>query len=221
MRKVDVKCFINLIQEKSFLEDFKFRNRDTSLIKKTKQGFEMIEFQIWENKEQLYSNNNFSVIVKPLYLKRFNVLHKWFERFSFKSIIDQRDNYSIGFDGGQLKGRDEFILNEENFENDFKLLKKNVEKNSKLVFNKFRDIEDIYDYSIKPLLSREANFPNVGADWIFEYLSIVKIVNEEELETFNNILYPHITEMYQKKEPNIIEYYSRYNEILSYLKESL
>lgn len=46
----------------------------------------------------------------PIYGKRFDVLHKWFEPFSFKTLKDQRSNYTIGFDGKMLNADNYFYF---------------------------------------------------------------------------------------------------------------
>lgn len=46
---------------------------------------------------------------------RFDILLKWFESYSFKSLQDQRDNPSVGFSGKMLERQDNFTITEADF----------------------------------------------------------------------------------------------------------
>lgn len=198
--------------------EFKFRKRDSSLIRKISGGFEIIELQNWA--EQDIVSGKKALTIKPLYLKRFDILHQWFEPFSFKSLRDQRDNYSIGFDGAMLKKKNQFffLLNEEDLEKDIDNFKDVVIDASETVFNKFSNLVDLYDYLIPPLLDKKKCPPNIGADWIFEYLSLTKIVNPSVYDGVKSIVLRQVEEMNNKGEPNVLEYYQRMDEILHHLE---
>lgn len=83
-----------------FFENFKLRKKDSSIIKQNSSGFEKVELQNWIDTNHSVSEKG--LVILPVYSKRFDILHKWFERFSFKTISDQRDTYSIGFEGQML-----------------------------------------------------------------------------------------------------------------------
>ena len=104
---------IDLLTDEPFYSDFKFRKRDKSFIKKTEFGFEALSLENYWIGYDLKRDKE-ALVIQPLYLKRFDILHKWFEKFSFKTLSDQRDNYSIGFDGKMLGETDffYFLLNE-------------------------------------------------------------------------------------------------------------
>jgi hypothetical protein len=210
------KIVAGLINDTSF-DEYKFRKKDSCLIKRTEFGYEAIELQSWEGYD--LTREKEALIVKPLFLKRFDVLHRWFEKYSFKSKQDQRNNYSIGFDGKMLNRTDKFyfLLNEESFETDFEKFRKEALSNSQYVFSHFASLEDLYKYYIDPVLKGEAELPNIGADWIFEYLTIAKFVNNDSFGALKKILEKWATKMYENREPNIVEYYSKFQEIVEYL----
>ena len=55
------------------------------------------------------------IIIYPIYMVRFDILLKWFERYSFKSLQDQRDNSSVNFSGKMLERQDNFTITEADF----------------------------------------------------------------------------------------------------------
>lgn len=207
----------NLLSEQYF-SVFTYRKRDCCLLKTNELGFEAIELQYWEGFD--LTSGKKSLVIKPLYLKRFNVLHKWFEKFSFKSKVDQRDNYSIGFDGGMLKEQNlfYFALDKTDFQNETETFTNEIIRISTYVFNKFLTLEDLFEYQINPLLNHSAKLPDVGADWVFEFLTLCKIVEPLRYSILKEIILKQIELMYNRNEPNIIEYYPKFKEITEYLE---
>lgn len=206
-----------LLTDKYFSE-FQYRKRDCRLIRIDTQGFEAIEFQYWDGFDLLRDKR--AMVVKPLYLKRFDVLHQWFEKFSFKTKSDQRDNYSIGFDGSMLEKQNEFyfLLDKDDRQKDIERLKKEIITNSTNIFNKFGNLKALYEYQINPILNHQMKLPDVGADWVFEYLTLSKIVQPGKYLNLKDIISKQVQLMNGKNEPNIIEYYPRFKEITEYLE---
>ena len=88
--------FENIIKDLSqigFFSKYKFRKRDASFLLKTKGGKYIIELDHWMDE------TTSSLVIYPIYGIRFDILHKWFEKFSIKSLQDQRDRASISFLG--------------------------------------------------------------------------------------------------------------------------
>ena len=48
--------------------------------------------------------------IRPNYEIRFNVLHKWIEKYSKRTLADQRDDHSVGFSGHMIGATDEFYF---------------------------------------------------------------------------------------------------------------
>lgn len=215
--------FAGIVERLSAVEyfsEFKYRKRDFRFIKKTPTGYEAVEFQFWDGYDSRRSQR--ALVVKPLYLKRFDVLHKWFEKFSFKSLGDQRDNYSIGFDGKMLKKTNEFyfLLNKENFETDFADFQKELEGNCRQTFGHFSNTKALYLYQVEPVLkNKNSELPNVGADWVFEYLTLARIEGKESYEKLKEIVRNQVEILNKRGEPNIIEYYPKFDEIINFLEQ--
>ena len=96
-----IKDLLNL----DFFSEYKFRKRDSSFLLKTKGGKQIIEMDHWIDEATS------SLVIYPIYGVRFDILSKWFEKFSVKNLQDQRDGASIDFSGEMLSIQDEFYFN--------------------------------------------------------------------------------------------------------------
>ena len=89
---------------------------------KTKGGKQFIEMDHWIDEATS------SLVIYPIYGVRFDILSKWFEKFSMKNLQDQRDRASIAFSGDMLSMQDKFYfnLNGEKYATDFNELQAKV-----------------------------------------------------------------------------------------------
>lgn len=69
-----IKDLLNL----NFFSEYKFRKRDSSFLLKTKGGKQIIEMDHWIDEATS------SLVIYPIYGVRFDILSKWFEKFSMK-----------------------------------------------------------------------------------------------------------------------------------------
>lgn len=157
----------------NFFSEYKFRKRDSSFLLKTKGGKQFIEMDHWIDEATS------SLVIYPIYGVRFDILSKWFEKFSMKNLQDQRDRASIAFSGDMLSMQDKFYfnLNGEKYATDFNELQAKVQKCAEYVFSEYSSLDKLYDKTIVPILNGEVSLPDVGADWIFIDLALCKIVN--------------------------------------------
>lgn len=197
-----------------YFKEYKYRKKDCSFINRTSDGFDAIELQYWDGFD--LKRDSRALVVKPLYLKRFDVLHKWFEKYSFKSLTDQRNSYSVGFDGEMIGGNSEFYfqLDRLNYDKDFIKFKDEVIANSQSVFTKYATPKDLYSYEIFPILQGNRDLPDVGADWVFEYLKLCKLIDPMNYNKLKDLILKQVEVMYKRGEPNILEYYSNLTHIL-------
>ena len=206
---------ISNLLEDSYFNKFKYRKRDSSLIQKTAYGSNRIHLRHW-------SCFNISLDIEPQYLVRFDVLSKWFEKFSFKPLRSQRDGWYKGFSGDMLgKGRlVEFACYEEEKKclNNIELLKNCIIECSEYVFDECSTLEKAYEKEIVPLLKGEKELRKVGADWFFENLTLCRIVDPKNYERLKEIHLKHAKGMFEREEPNMSFYYPRLDEILTYME---
>lgn len=203
--------------EDEFFENLKLRKKDSSIIKKLSSGFEKVELQNWIDTNRSGSENE--LVILPVYSKRFDVLHRWFEQFSFKSISDQRDAYSIGFEGVMLGKKNEYRFSiSESFCSEWEAFRNDIVANARSVFNKFTSLADLYEYLVSPVVKGEKMPPDVGADWVFEYLLLTKIVDEKNYGRAKKVILDRVEEMNNRGEPNIERYYDDLEKVLLHLE---
>lgn len=223
MNKNDVIAMLERLNSESFFSEFKLKKSDKSLIRKFDWGWQRIVLNHYNGFD--LERNGLSLEVKPEYEIRFTFLHKWFEKFSFRSLADQRDSYSIGFDENML-GKSKyftgflFLESRQDYEQDYEIMKTDILKHASDVFNRFQTINDLYDYKVDSVLKGEKEFPGGGADWIFEDLLMTRIVNPKKYDDVKRIILEHTDKLRYREhpEPNVTIYYDRIPEIISYLE---
>lgn len=80
--KKDVLNIVEYIATDSFFKDFVVRKRDNSIILKTDYGYKQVQLVHYNSYD--LSRNALALEITPGYAVRFNVLHKWFEKYSLK-----------------------------------------------------------------------------------------------------------------------------------------
>ncbi len=219
MNKLTEQLANYLLEDERFT-NFKLRKSDSTIINKQSTGYEKVELQNWIDTS--YSTGKSELVIHPVYLKRFHVLHKWFEKFSFKAISDQRDAYTIGFDGLMLGKKNEYHFSTtDDVSVDWESFRTDVVTNATYVFNKFNSLEDLYNYLVSPVIAGEKELPNIGADWVFEYLYLTRIVDEKNYGRVKQLILNRIDEMNGRGEPNIERYYKDISKILEYLENEV
>lgn len=129
-----IKDLLNL----NFFSEYKFRKRDSSFLLKTKGGKQIIEMDHW------IDDATSSLVIYPIYGVRFDILSKWFEKFSVKNLQDQRDGASIDFSGDMLSMQDKFFFN------------LNGEKMQPILMNykqKFKSVQNMSFQNIRHLIN--------------------------------------------------------------------
>lgn len=203
---------IDKLKEDEYFDKFTYRKRDRSFILKTTLGKDRISLVTY--------NSYPEYIIEPIYLIRFDILRKWFEKYSFMTLQDQRDGYYVGFTGRMLgvKSWFEFERDGANFDEVFAQLKDCVISTSKDVFERYSTLEKAYTLQIQPILDGTKNLIDTGADWLFENLTLCRLVHPERYEELKKIHLDQAKMMNDRNEPNIRHYYDRMDEILSYME---
>lgn len=163
------------------------------------------------------------LVIYPIYGVRFDVLLKWFEKFSVKTLQDQRDRPSISFTGNMLSQQDKFYfpLTTDNYNQEFDNIETHLINCSEYVFSTYSSLSALYNREIEPILHGSSKLPDVGADWIFIDLALCKLVKPQNLQTLKQIIFDHAKQMYENQEPNIMDYYDRLEDIFHYLETNL
>lgn len=210
-----------LIASSDYLSEFKLKGQ--GLIRTTSDGFESIELEAYPRSWDMETDKP-ALRIYPIYGRRFDILHKWFETFSPKSRKDQRDNYTIEVDGKMLNVNNYFYFPQDGsrYDERFSLMKEEVEKNAKAVFTRYATVEDFYHHNVQPLLDNEISIlPNVGVDWIFLYLKSSRLVAPHDYPIIKNRIMKQVEMMNKRGEPNVIEIYPKLNEIFNALEHGI
>lgn len=197
-----------------YFRDFTYRKRDGAYIQKFEGGWRSILLQRWFRFGELTIRPNFEV--------RFDVAHKWFEKYSFKTLADQRNGNTVGANA-EFYNYDEqydFDPNDPDFDKKCDRLITVIKNCAKDYFNRYRTIGDVFKLEILPRLEGEKAFYITGADWFFEYLTICRLAAPERYEELKAKLYQLAHTFMTRKypEPNMKRYYDRLNEIIGYME---
>ncbi len=201
------------IEEDEYFSDFKFRKKGCTFLQKTAYGKNIIILDHWRNSDS-------QLVIYPIYGVRFDILKKWFEKFSFKSLQDQRDLGYVYFTGEMLNVEDKFYFNsdESNLIEECIKLRECIKNTSKEVFYNYASLESAYEMEITPILDGSKKLPDGDADYFFENLALCKIVHPEDYEKLKDIQLRHAQWLYDRREPNMSTYFPRLTEILNYLE---
>lgn len=198
---------VERLKTESFLSGFKFRKRDSSFLKQDGDLRQSIELDHWSKYGLL--------IIYPIYGVRFDILLKWFEIYSFKTLQDQRDIPSVGFTGNMIGKRDKFAITEDELERGYAMLRDSLAECTDMVFSAYTSLQNMYNLEIIPLLEGRKELPDVGADWVFRNLTLTRIVSPDDYERVKELILAQVRFMAGRNEPNIVEYMPRLDEIIS------
>lgn len=213
-----VELILNRLINEPVFKDFKIRKSDESLIQKMESGFNKVEFNDHFQDIDL-SNHHLALQIRPIFEKRFDVLSKWFEKYSFKDIKTQRNNGQI-FQGIE----DEFLFynSGEKFDEQYTRLRDAVVNKTSDFFDNYSTLEKFYQREVFTILTGEKKMQDVGADWIFEYLKLTWIVDRSNYNKLKSLILKQIEFMMfgrKYKEPNIERYYDRLEEIFADIEQ--
>ncbi len=203
---------VDRLKAELFLNGFKFRKRDYSFIQQEQGLRRHIELDHWTKDGVL--------IVYPIYMVRFDILLKWFEPYNVKSRQARQDNPSVGFTGNMLGRQDKFMISEANLERDYSKLCGTLADCSGIVFQSYTSLRDMFDREIIPRLEGKRALLDVGADWAFKYLTLTRIVSPEDYPAVKELVLAQVQKMANRHEPNVIDYFSRLDEIISVMEQT-
>ena len=88
------------------------------------------------------------------------------------------------------------------------------------ILSGYSTLEQCYDAFIIPVLDGDRQMPDAGADWIFEYLTLCRIIKPERYEELKQRILQHIETLVKRKypEPNVKHYYHNLDEIFKYME---
>lgn len=209
---------VERLKKEPFLSGFTFRKSDSSFIQKFDGGLRRIDLE--------HFNDIICITVLPHFEVRFDIAPKWFEKFSFKTLRDQRNNGTVGASSGMLGFEDgyDFENSQKDFDKEYAALVKCLKSGAEEVFTKYATLEDVYKYDIVPILKGEKLMKDFGGvDYLFDYLMICRIVAPENYNQYKNLFleYADNTKKHSGpgyRNPNMLYYCDMMDEICSYLE---
>ena len=223
---------LSKLKEDPFFSNFTLRKRDYCLIDKTRKNEYMrIQFDYYSSYSPFVEGNpNYSdtYMIYPIYERRFEVLNRWLEKFSFKTLQDQRSNSTFFFDGASFGLQEEFELlryddaTDPNYMysmEEFKRLSEVVKTCTGIVSERYATLETAYATEIVPIFDKGKNFNlSGGADWIFIDLALARIVSPEDYWRLKPIFLEYIDRMMKAPNYNMRYFYPKLDEIFAYLE---
>ena len=220
MNKKDILGIIEEIVQDAFFKEFGVKKSDNSIVCKTKYGLKGVRFNYYNSFD--LKREELALEICPNYQIRFNVLHKWFEKYSKRTLKDQREDSSIGLVGSMIGKTDDFYFleNRKDFHKDLRTLHNEVVENARYIFSKFATIEGYYDYCINDAICGKRELPNGGFEWVPEYLIATKIVAPSNYEKVKKLILNRVEWMMGRQNPNIELYYNDLPTILEDLENT-
>lgn len=195
---------------------FKFRKRDSSICDISKSRSLYVELRHWTDS---YAG---ILYIDPIYCVRYNVLEKWYEPFSTKSIQDQRSNPSYFMYDKDLfhwPQAFKFQTNGDYYNSSFQTLYCDMISKVSFYFSQYDTLQGCFDMEILPVLMGKKELPENGSDWVFEDLALCKLVSPESYPRFKKIVMKHVDYLMSKVQYTMFPYsMDRINEILHYLE---
>lgn len=224
MNKNDILIMLERLKSEELFSDFKLKKSDKSLIRKFDWGWQKIELDHYNSFDPV--RKDLALEVKPSYDVRFNIYHKWFEKYSPIKLKDQRDRSTIGFNENML-GKSRyfrgflFLENKVDYDFDYENMKNDILEHASYVFSHFQTLKDVYDYRIGDLLNGNLKRFSHGGDWIFEDLFLARIVSPRDYQDVKRIILERLETIYNNvytRSDHVEMYYNKAAEIIAYLE---
>lgn len=215
MKKSLFECIISEFRKDPFFADFKFRKSESMLYIPTDDGMLFVEFEHWRDYGEL--------VIYPIYGRRFDILTKWFEKFSFKTLRDQRNNPDTMYDNTDYGLEEHIYFDYKQLDNSQKInmMIETTKRNLSLFSSKYATLENFYTNDVLPIIKSDIELPDVGADWVFIYLTLGFLVDKKNYPLLKKKILDRVEWMHSRQEPNIEHYYDRMDEIISYMENNV
>ncbi|MDO4335576.1 MAG: hypothetical protein Q4C37_07105 [Bacteroidales bacterium] len=211
---------ISDLQQNSFFAGFKYQKSESAFVKES--NGRKLRIRLWHSRDYPIS----VIKIHPQYDLRFDILHRWYERFDFRTVKDQRTIFTLSFDECHLPddislSRDDaFYVDTDsvNYRVQLTQMQDRIVKSVTEIDNRFKTVKDLYDYLIVPVLKGDKALPATGSCWVFVDLALCKYVAPEVYPEFRHIVMSQVEQLYKKGEPNIERIHSNIDEMLDFLE---
>ncbi len=201
----------------SFFDEYKYKRTISTFFKKSENSY--LAIGLGHKRDWL----NDAIVIAPMYGKHFFILTKWFEKFSFKTLQDQRtnDNVCTLNDRYGIENNISFKYDLSDYDEKIQYLIKVIKELVTRFDQDYATLEDFYNRDVVPKLDGIQQFKTFGADWIFQYLTLGHLVDPDRYPELKVKLLEHVEWMHSRNEPNVARYYDRLDEIISYMENNV
>lgn len=216
MQKKLFETLVSDIMADHFFSDYKFKKSENMLYRRDSDSTicVILEHCRFYDECEVYL----------IYGRRFEILTKWFEKFSFKSLRTQRNspnvknfNKNFGQDDNEIYFNYDFSDYEKKIRKLIPMLKENLTN----FLKKYYTLEDFYNADVLPVITNDKELPDVSADWIFIYLTLGFLVDRDNYPVLKKKILERVEWMHGRDEPNVAHYYDRMDEIISYMENNV
>lgn len=209
-----------------FFKDFKYVKSKKSLVKKDALGFYKVYFRHWltvkdDGAPHRGKFGDPAINIHPVIERRFDILHKWYEPFCHIPIAEQRTIETQMLSRSQYNlGGDDFcfFIDESDYHSEFVVLYNQLMFQCNFFWDKYNSLETAYKELIIPILDENIDKNKVGVYWLFRILALCLLINPNNYQILKQKMREYIEYNYQQKEPNIVPFYDRFDEIFDYLE---
>lgn len=200
------------IEAANILPGYKFRKRDSRFILKTEWGQIFVELDHW-------SYFGYVLTIRIIFMVRYDILHKWFEKYSKLTIRDQRDRGTF-FSSPNIRMKDEFEFYQDghNYKEECTSLINTLKSMIEYTHSTYASLQKGFSKRILPILQGKAELPDGAAEWAFHYLAMCLLCAPERYEEFKAMVLKRLEWLNNRNEPNVIKYYADLDKILAYLE---
>lgn len=217
MKKELFKTIISDILSDDFFSDCKFVKSENTFVIRNGENHLSTELEHWRDYEDE------SCVIRPLYGRHFDILSKWFEKFCVRKLLYQRLGSHIMFDNEDFGQENEitFKYDFSDYEEKFQQLLPMLKNNISTIATQYTTLNDYYYKIVVPEITGEKELPNVGADWLFRYLTSGFLVDRDNYPILKKKILERVEWMHGRNEPNVKLYYDRMDEIISYMENNV
>lgn len=223
---MEVENFIIELVNNSLFADFKYIKSRKELVCSKKSFEKTIKLytHVSIDKEEL------GFLVRPVFGCRIKAIHNYLSPYyQGGQVVDyERANTAIGFPHIDSLNNNLFPIypedyffpkvNSDFYKNDDNLFYEMILNRGLPFMDRYSTVENIYTFKTKKILNGIIEFGG-GGIWIFEQLLIVKICEPDELPRFVRYLYSYQKNLFENGEPNAIDYFHLFDEIVAHIEE--
>ncbi len=217
MKKELFKTIISDLKTDKFFSDYKFTRLKNMLLLRNDDGFVCAELDHWRDYEDE------SCVIRPIYGRHFDILAKWFEKYDVIPLNFQRTSLQImRYNKGSEEEQEiTFKYDFSDYEEKFPQLCFTLKENLSDMCEEYASLNDFYNKIVVPQIKGEEELPEAGADWIFIYLTLGFLVDNDNYPTLKKKVLERAEWLLHHHELNVADYYDRLDEIISYMENNV